>query len=163
MADNESTKEPRELTAKERQIANLKPLKETADMTDEERAYIHEIRCKGGKARGEQMKKAKSLKELANQLLETKISKERAKQVLGDLADEIPEEDLTNGALLLGSMLNEVYENRTAKSAEFIRDTSGQAPKMQLEAQVEVYSEADRALDAKIAERLGLLGDKNED
>lgn len=163
MADNESIKTSGELTAKERQIANLKPLKETADMTDEERAYIHEIRCKGGKARGEQMKKAKNLKELANMLLETRVSKERAKNILGDLVEDIPEEDLTNGALLMARMLNEVYENGTAKAAEYIRDTSGQKIKDEIAVDVRnMMTDADRALMENMAEILGVNKPESE-
>ena len=161
MTENESTKE---LTGREKRMANLKPFARTGEpQTEEEIQRQREISIKGGKARGEQMKKANSLKELANDLMECRISRERAQKVLGELAEYIPDENLTNGALLLGSVFGEVLENKTVKAAEFIRDTSGQAPKMQVEAQVEVYSEADRALDAKIAQRLGLLSDKNED
>ena len=152
MTENEST--TKELTGKEKRLANLKPLVEHDGMTEEELAYIHECRVKGGKARGEQMKKAKNLKELANMLLETRVSKERAKNILGDIADDIPEEDLTNGALLIARMLNEAYENGTSRSAEFIRDTSGQRPKDIVEANLNVVSEADRALMANLSARL---------
>lgn len=152
MTENEST--TKELTGKEKRLANLKPLVEHDGMTEEELAYIRECRSKGGKARGEQMKKAKNLKELANMLLETRVSKERAKNILGDIAEDIPEEDLTNGALLIARMLNEAYENGTSKSAEFIRDTSGQKPTTELALSGEFMSEADRALIANMAEIL---------
>lgn len=159
----ENDNKANELTGKEKRLANLKPLVEHDGMTEEELAYIRECRSKGGKARAEQLRKAKSLKELANQLLECKVSKERAKKVLGELADDIAEEDLTNGALLLGSMLNEVYENKTAKAAEFVRDTSGQRPKDQIELTAEVMTDNDRSLMADIAERLGIMPNKNSD
>ena len=152
MTENEST--TKELTGKEKRLANLKPLVEHDGMTEEELAYIRECRSKGGKARAEQLRKAKSLRELANDLLECKVSKERAKKVLGELAEDIAEEDLTNGALLLGAMLNEALDNRTVKSAEFLRDTSGQKPTTELALSGEFMTEADRSLIANMAEIL---------
>lgn len=152
MTENEST--TKELTGKEKRLANLKPLVEHDGMTEEELAYIRECRSKGGKARAEQLRKAKSLRELANDLLECKVSKERAKKVLGELAEDIAEEDLTNGALLLGAMLNEALDNRTVKSAEFLRDTSGQKPTTEVSLSGEFMTEADRSLIANMAEIL---------
>lgn len=153
----------KELTGKEKRLANLRPFAKAGEpQTAEEIQRQREISIKGGKARGEQMKKAKSLKELANDLIECRISRERAQNVLGELAEYIPDENLTNGALLIGSMLGEVLENKTTKAAEFIRDTSGQAPKMQIDATVETFSESDRALMDKIAQRLGILTEEND-
>ena len=80
MTDNEQNKG--EMTAKERQAigyANCKPLGQTADMTEEERQRQHEIHVLGGKARAEQRRKAKSLKEVANMLLDMQVSRGRAK------------------------------------------------------------------------------------
>lgn len=159
MTDNEQNKG--EMTAKERAIeigkANMRPLKETEDMTEEERQRIHDIRVKGGKARGEQLKKAKNLKEVANMLLDMKVSKSRAKAILGEIADEIPEEDLTNSTLLMARMLNEAYENGTAKSAEFVRDTAGQKPTTELSVDLSnTMTESDRALINNMAEILGV-------
>ena len=140
-------------------LKNLKPLKVTDDMTEEERQRQHEIRSKGGKARALQIEKQKTLKELANQLLNTKVSKERAKNVLGELANDIPDGDLTNGALLLARMLNEVYENGTTKAAEYLRDTSGQKPKEEISLTADIMTDSDRALMANIAERLSATPD----
>ena len=103
------------------------------------------------------MKKAKNLKEIANMLLETKVSKDKARKILGAVADEIPEEDLTNGALLMARMLNEAYENGTAKSAEFVRDTAGQKPTTELSVDLSnTMTESDRALINNMAEILGV-------
>ena len=159
MTDNEQNKG--EMTAKERAIeigkANMRPLKETEDMTEEERQRIHDIRVKGGKARGEQRRKAKNLKEVANMLLDMKVSRSRAKDILGEIANEIPEEDLTNSTLLMARMLNEAYENGTAKSAEFVRDTAGQKPTTELSVDLSnTMTESDRALINNMAEILGV-------
>lgn len=140
------------LTAEEkhqRQIANLKPFRKGEERTTE-------CAIKGGSVRGEQLKRAKDLKTLANDFLNTRISRERAVDVLGEIANDFSDDDLTNGAVLLGRMFAEVLENGTARSAEFIRDTSGQKPKDEISVTAETMSDADRALMANIAERLGL-------
>jgi len=156
LTDNDN--KAKELTGRERSLANLAPPINLR--SPEEQA---EIRRKGGIARGKQMQRAKNLRELANMMMESKVSKEKARSVLGDLADEIPEEDLTNGALIIGSMINEVYENKTAKAAEFVRDTSGQRPKDQVELTAEVMTDTDRSLMADIAERLGIMHNKKDE
>ena len=158
MTDNEQTKG--ELTAKEKSLNNLRPFaKANEELTEEEKQRQHEIRSKGGKARVLQIERQKTLKELANELLNAKVSRERAQNILGDVADNISEDSLTNGALMLGAMLNEVFENKTAKSAEFLRDTSGQKPKDEINITAETMTEADRSLMANIAERLGIKTD----
>lgn len=140
------------LTAEEkhqRQIANLKPFRKGEERTTE-------CALKGGAVRGSQLKRAKDLKTLTNDFLNTRISRERAVDVLGEIANDFSDEDLTNGAMLVGRIFKEVLQNGTAKSAEFIRDTSGQKPKDEIAVTTETMTEADRALMANIAERLGL-------
>lgn len=156
MTDKETTKG--ELTAEERKTigyANCKPLGLTEDTTEEERQRQHEIHVLGGKARAEQRRKAKNLKEVANMLLDMQVSRGRAKAVLGEIADSIPDDELTNSTLLMARMLNEVYENGTAKSAEFIRDTSGQKPQTELAVDLNnTMTEADRSLVANMSDVL---------
>lgn len=136
---------------------NLKPLpKSTEGLTEDEKQRVHDIRVKGGKARGEQRRLHKSLKDIANDLLDTSVSKERAMEVLGKFADNIPAEQLTNGVLLMAKMLNESLTNGTVKSAEFIRDTSGQKPKDEIALTADIMTEADRTLMANMAEILGV-------
>ena len=165
MADNEQTKG--ELTAEEKRqkrLNNLRPFAKTGEeITEEERERQRELRSKGGKARVAQIEKQKTLRELANELLNAKVSRERAEKVLGELAEDISEESLTNGALLLGAMLNEALDNRTVKSAEFLRDTSGQKPTTEVSLTADVTTDNDRALMANIAERLGILPKESGD
>lgn len=147
------------LTAEERQnikLANLKPLNNRDDLSPEEKQRQHEIRVAGGKARAEQRRLHRSLKDIANDLLDMTISKEQAKKVIGEFADDIPAEELTNGVLLMAKMIREATENGTAKAAEFVRDTSGQKPKDEIAITAETMTDADRALMANIAERLNI-------
>lgn len=156
---DENKKTDGALTAEERKAigyANCKPLGLTEDATEEERQRQHDIHVLGGKARAEQRRKAKNLKEVANMLLDMQVSRGRAKDILGEIADSIPDDELTNGTLLMARMLNEVYENGTAKSAEFIRDTSGQKPKDEIALTADIMTEADRTLMANMAEILGV-------
>ena len=108
----------------------------------------------GGIKRGEQIKKSKSLRELANTLLDGRVSRERATEILGDLADVFTDEELTNGALMLGRVLQETMENGTTKNAEFLRDTSGQKPTEKIETTLNTINDNDRALLRNIAERM---------
>lgn len=138
---------------KKKHKGNPQNLISTKQMTSEE---LSEFSRKGGIARGEQRRKQKSLKEIANLLLESKTSRERAENILGDIAKDIPDEDLTNGALLMAKMFNECFTNGTVKSAEFIRDTSGQKPKDEISLTADIMTEADRTLMANMAEILGV-------
>lgn len=166
MTDNQSTNTTpevtaktstgEELTGKEKRQLNLKRY---ATMTDDEK---RDFARKGGIARGEQQKKQKTLKEQMLALLNTKVSRETAEKYLGDDAETISDADLTCQAIMAARMWQEASNNGNAKAAEFCRDTSGQAPKMQIDATVETFSESDRALMDKIAERLGILTDEKE-
>lgn len=134
-------------------IQNLKPFRK-----GEERQ--RECALKGGIARGEQIKQRKSLRELANTLLDGHVSRDKAVEILGDTAQYFTDEELTNGAMMLGRLFQETMTNGTIKSAEFIRDTSGQKPKEELSVEgLQTMTEADRALMANIAERLGIKTD----
>ena len=108
----------------------------------------------GGIKRVEQIKKRKSLNELANTLLDGRVSRERATEILGELADYFTDEELTNGALMLGRLWRETMENGTIKGAEFLRDTSGQKPTEKIETTLNTINDNDRALLRNIAERM---------
>lgn len=143
--------------ARKRQLANLKPIRKFDEMTEEERQKAREIVVKGGKARGEQMKKCKSMKEQALTLLETKLSKDQAKQMIGESAELLADEDLTIQSVLLLSAIREVTENGNSQMAVFLRDTSGQKPKdeISLDASL-ITTEQDRSLLEKVEKRLSV-------
>ena len=166
MTDNQSTNTTpevkadnltEELTGKERRLANLKPPINKRGI-EEQKA----ICSKGGIARGEQRRQQRTMKEQMLALLNTKASHEQATKYLGDDAEKLTDDDLTFQGLLTAKMWQEATEKGNAKAAEFCRDTSGQAPKMQIDATVETFSESDRALMDKIAARLGILTDEND-
>lgn len=142
---------------KQKRISMLQPLKNYEGMTDEEKERQRLIRQKGGLARGEQLKKAKTLKEQTQALLSAKISKEDAKRIIGDSADTLTDEDLTMQTVLLMSAFREATENGNVKAMEFLRDTSGQRPKDVLEVSADIMTDADRNLIEKVSNRLNVV------
>lgn len=143
--------------ARKRQLANLQVFKPYKDLTDEERELQHQLAVKGGKARGEQVKKAKTMKEQCLTLLETKLSREQAEQMIGQSTELIADEDLTVQTVLLMSAIREVTENGNSQMAVFLRDTSGQKPKdeISLDASL-ITTEQDRSLLEKVEKRLSV-------
>ena len=145
----------KELTGKEKRQLNLQPL----ESLDKERQ--REIRSLGGKARQEQIRQRKTMKETMLAILEAKMSKETAKKYLGADADNLTDDDLTGQGILSARMWKEACENGSAKAAEFCRDTSGQRPKDLLEVSGNVISDADRALMANLSKRLCKTTEEN--
>lgn len=146
MTENEST--TKELTGKERRLANLKPIH---SLTDEEK---HNLAVMGGKARGKQQQQQKTMRETMLTLLKTKVSRETAEKYLGEDAEALSDEDLTCQGIMSAKMWKEASLNGNAKAAEFVRDTSGQRPKDIIEVSAEIMTEADRSLIANMAEIL---------
>lgn len=147
----------RKAEARKRQLANLKVFKPYAELTDEEREEQHSLAVKGGIARGEQVKKAKSMKEQAITLLETKLSREQAQLMIGDSVELIDDKDLTVQSVLLMSAIREVTENGNAKMLEFLRDTSGQKPKDELTIDANVMTDQDKRLLDKALKRQNIV------
>lgn len=146
MTENEST--TKELTGKEKRLANLKPINEMSE--DEKKDFAR----KGGIARGEQRRKQRTMKEQMLALLNTTASREQAVKYLGADADKLAEDDMTFQGLMTAKMWQEATQNGNAKAAEFCRDTSGQRPKDIIEVSAEIMTEADRNLIANMAEIL---------
>lgn len=147
MTENEST--TKELTGKEKRLANLKPIQ---SLTDEEK---HNLAVMGGKARAEQKRKQRTMREQAQEYLKAIVSGELAEKFLGhDEASTLTEEDLTVQGVMIAKMAFEAMQNGNAKAAEFVRDTSGQRPKDIIEVSAEIMTEADRNLIANMAEIL---------
>lgn len=160
------SKEQRELTeeeklrkeeAKKRQLANLKIFKPYSELTEEELKWQKEQTLKGGKARGEQLTKAKNLKEIGNVILDTKVSREVAERLIGESAELLGDNDLTISAMLMLSAVREGIEQGNIKALEFIRDTTGQKPKDTLDVNTNVISEQDKMLLEKLAKRQNVL------
>lgn len=118
--------------------------------TEEQRA----IRSMGGKARQEQIRQRKSMREDLQQLLNCKLSKNQARQILGDDVEQLGN-DINVQRVLLVKASQEALINGSIKALEFLRDTVGDSPKQQLEIQADVMSDADRALIDKLSGRIG--------
>ena len=133
--------------------------------TEEEKKRKHEIAVKGGKARNEQLKQRKTMRESAETLLQTAVSREYAAKVLGENFDISGVETMQD--LITARMLREILENGNTKAAEFIRDTSGNKPisTAALDITADIVTAADRSLIEKVADRLGVVDitDENDD
>lgn len=141
------------------QIANLKPFGKAETLTPEERERQIEISRKGALARTEKQRNQKTLKEQCLTLLNTTISREQAKKMIGDKAEYISDEDLTIQSVLNVRLMEALLQDGNAKAYELLRDTSGQAPKQAIELEANMtMTEADRALMDKINARLNKDG-----
>lgn len=150
---NEKNDKP--LTGYEKRIQNLRPLKSYANCeNDLERERVKEIATKGGIARVEKQKVKKTLKETALSLLETEISKEQAKKLIGDKADLIPDDNLTVQAVLTVKLAAALIDDGNARAFELLRDTSGQKPRDEISVTSDIMTDADRALLENINARL---------
>lgn len=132
-------------------VKNLKALKSNKEtQTENER----NIRSLGGKARQAQIAERKSMKEDLNQLLNIRLSKVQAKRLIGDDIEALGD-NITMQRVLLVKASQEALQNGNMRALEFLRDTVGDSPKMQSEIQLDVMSDADRALIAKLNQRIG--------
>ena len=121
-----------------------KNLVSLADRTIEER---REIGRKGGIACGEKRRLNRTLREIAQEMLNETATKADIER-LG-----LPE-DATKGAAILASMMKSAVENENVKAAEYVRDTSGQAPTKEVKVSADVMTDADRSLVDKVKRRL---------
>ncbi len=89
----------------------------------------------------------RTLRELAQAMLQETATKADIER-LG-----LPE-DATKGAAILASMMKSAVENENVKAAEYVRDTSGQAPTKEVKVSADVMTDADRALVEKVKNRI---------
>lgn len=128
---------------------NMRPIKSTREtQTEEERL----IRSKGGKARQAQIAERKSMREDLNQLLNVRLSKSKAKELIGDDIAALGD-NITMQRVLLVKASQEAL-NGNMRALELLRDTVGDFPKKQLEIQADVMTDADRALIDKLSGRI---------
>lgn len=159
MTENKTERTEAEKEAvKQKKLANLKTFKPLNELSDEEREKQRALAVKGGLARQEQVKQRKTFKQQAVALLNTTLSREQAKMIVGDSIDLIPDEDLTVQTALLISALREATENGNVKAMEFIRDSSGNKPKEELTLDASlVTTEQDRKLLENVSNRLNVV------
>lgn len=132
-----------------KQNANLRPFN---TLSKEEQT---ELSIKGGKARAQQRREQKNLRETALTLLNTPISREQAMKFIGEDSELIEDSDLTMQSILTVRAMRALLDDGNIKSAEFLRDTSGQKPKEEIAIDNKVImTDADRKLLENIKNRL---------
>ena len=102
---------------------NPENLKSLADRTTEEQ---REIAIKGGQASGEARRKKKGMRELANIMLGCGANKANIDAIRAIFPD-LDIDDVTVEAAILAKQAEKAVKG-DLKSAEFLRDTSGQKP-----------------------------------
>ena len=136
--------------AQDKGRANLIPF---TQLTEEEQRALA---VKGGKASGEARRRKKSLKDLANILLESQITDtSKVAEIAANMGIDTPSEDLTVGMSIMLSMALEAQAGNH-KAAEFVRDTAGQKPVTDINLDANVMTDADKELLANVAKRQGL-------
>lgn len=139
------------LTGIEKRNANLRPIKKFSECTPEElekQKAIIEKSKQGTKAYHE---KKRTLKESAIALLETNLTKDQVKKMLGSENTDLIKDGMTVQDVLLLSAFKEVLSGNV-KGMEFLRDTSGF--KQAVEITADITTESDRSLLEKVANRL---------
>ena len=135
------------LTGRQKRELNLQPM----NSLDKQRRS--EISRLGGLARQEQIRQRKTMKEQILSFLDSQVSRDIAEKYLGTDANGLAEEDLTYQGILGAKMWQEAVEKGNARAAEFIRDTSGQKIKDEIQINGEIITLSDRALLDNIASR----------
>lgn len=132
-------------------IGNLKPI---AERSPEERAAMGR---KGGLKTQEQNRLKRTAKEVMQLYLNCEISRDKAREKLGEYADLLPE-----GATLFDLIsLKQILESGdgNTKAFEAVRDTAGFKPVDRQEITADIMTDSDRALLEKIARRTGIDGE----
>lgn len=139
----------------QRKLANLKLLKAYSDCSPEELEEQKAIREHAKAKCKEYHENKKTMNELAKSLLQSNISREQAEKILGKDHELIKSDaELTVAQVLNAKMVQEAVTGNV-RAYEAIRDTAGFSPKQEIKADIDVMSDADRALIANIQKRIG--------
>ena len=143
------------------QMANLKPFVKSESLTEEEKQKQSDICRNGAYARMEKQREKRNLQQTTLALLETKLSREQAQNMIGKQADLIPDENLDMQTVLSVRLATALLDDGNAKAFELLRDTSGQGVKAKSEIELSgnLMTDADRSLLEKITARMGISGD----
>ena len=106
-----------------------------------------------------QSRKPQIMRDITNQVLNARISPERARKLVGSEYIESVEnsqesEPLTVLTMLTARMVKSVVEDGNVKAMEYLRDTSGNKPTERKEVAVDIMTDNDRALIDKVSQRL---------
>lgn len=152
------TDEERRKANRAKSTSNLKPFRKFSELTDEERKRQQEISNKGAQGAKETFAKRRSMNDAARALLNAKISREKAVQILGDDLSLFGDTDkLTVADILNGSLVQAVTIDRNVKAYEALRDTAGYAPKKEVEISADIMTDNDRLLLENIKNRLAIV------
>lgn len=116
-------------------------------MADRPLAERQRIGRMGAIASNKVQRDKRTLREIAQAMLQETATKADIER-LG-----LPE-DATKGAAILASMMKSAVENENVKAAEYVRDTSGQAPTKEVKVDADIMTDADRALVEKVSRRI---------
>lgn len=128
----------------------------SADMrSPEERRRLGSI---GGKKAQEINAKRRTAQEVMRMYLECKISKAQATEKLGEYAEYLPD----NATLFDVITLKQILESQegSSKAFEVVRDTAGYKPVDQVQTDIKIMSDQDKALLEKVAKRTGVNPDQ---
>lgn len=138
-----------------KQNANLKPFPKKELMTEADRERQRIICAKGGQANKERLAKKKSMNELAKSLLDSSITKEQAKRIIGEDINLISDDEELTVAQVLNVVMTQESIKGNVRAYEALRDTAGYSPKKEIELSADIMTDADRQLLAKISGRIG--------
>lgn len=139
--------------AKQRKLANLKRFRKMEELTPEEQKEQMQIINAGGLANKQRIEKQQSINELAKALLNTVVSRERAKNVIGEDIELLDGQKVSVAEVLNVCMMQEAIKGNY-HAYETLRDTAGYSPKQQIEISADITTDADRALMEKLNSRL---------
>lgn len=129
---------------------SLKNLKTGEDAKEYNRRLtaeeFREKQSRAGKASAQKKKDKRTLKEIVLALMEEEASKEDVERL------NLPE-GVSKGLVMTAALLKKAMEGDN-KSYEVLRDTAGQMPTKEVQVSAEVFTEANKALLDKVAERI---------
>lgn len=128
-------------------LKNLKTAEEqrayNARLTDEQR---RESASRAGKASAQKRKDLRTMKEILIELLSETAPEEEIKKY------NLPEGS-SNNLVMMAAAARKAKEG-DIRAGEFVRDTIGQMPTKEVQVSAEVFTEANKALLDKVAERI---------
>lgn len=123
-------------------------------VTERSKDELRQMAINGGKKSGEVRKARKTAREIAQAMLQAKLSEDTINKYLGE------DKALLDGnndayAVLIAKMIQTTLEKGDSKAATFVRDTAGDKPDENMNVAT-VITEGDKALLAKLEKRLGM-------
>lgn len=118
-----------------------------------------EIGRKGGKKYGERVQREKNMQECMRALLNLTMSKKKATENLEGYEDLLSDNPTIMEVLNL-VQVREAQQGNT-KAFEVVRDTAGFKPVDQIQTDVNIMSDQDKALLEKVAKRTGVNPDQS--